>query len=101
MWRAKSPMRSNVIAKRMVETTDAQIGGHRVLAGEQFHALVDDARRKRVGFRVVVDHRLRGVEVGVEQCLPRAVDGVAHIACHVVKVVGATALRPSLKITRI
>lgn len=67
---------------------DAQIGGHGVLLGQQFHALVDDAFLQRVEFGVAVDDGLGGFDVGFEQRLAGAADGFAHALCHVVKVVG-------------
>lgn len=81
-------MRSKVVARRIVETMTRQVGGHRILACQQLHALVHDAGGKVVDARIVVDHGLGRIEILMKQGLPRQTDGVAHIAGHMVEVVG-------------
>ena len=67
---------------------DAQVGGDRVLLGQQLHALVDHAFLQRVEFRIAVDNGLCGFDVGSQQSLTCSANGFAYILCHVVKVVG-------------
>ena len=66
----------------------AQIGGHRVLLGQQLHALVDDARLERIDLDIAVDDGLGGFKIRVQQRVARAVDRLAHILHHAIEVIG-------------
>ena len=66
----------------------AQIGGDRVLLGQQLHALVDDARFEGVDFDVAIDNGLGGFKILVQQRVAGTVDRLAHAFDHVVEVIG-------------
>ena len=57
---------------------DAQVAGDRLLAGEQVERVGLDLLVELVDRRVAGDHRLGGLQVGVEQRLGRVVDGASR-----------------------
>ena len=70
-----------------METT-TQIGGHRVLLGQQLHALVDDAGFEGIDFDVAVDDGLGGLKILVQQRVAGTVDCLANVLRHAVEVIG-------------
>ena len=66
----------------------AQIGGHRVLLGQQLHALVDDAGFEGIDFDVAVDDGLGGFKILVQQRVAGTIDCLANVLRHAVEVIG-------------
>ena len=66
----------------------AQIGGHRILLGEQLHALVENGGLQSIDFDVAINHGLSGFNVLIQQSIPSSFDRFAHILRHAVEVIG-------------
>lgn len=67
---------------------DSQIGRHRVLLGQQPHALVKDAGLQSIDFDIAVNNRLSLVDIRVHQRIPSAVDRLADVLRHTIEIVG-------------
>ena len=66
----------------------AQIGGNRVLLGQQLHALVDNAGFEGIDFDVAIDNGLGGFKILVQQRVAGTVDRPANAFDHVVEIIG-------------
>ncbi len=65
-----------------------QIGGDRILLGQQLHALVDDAEFQGVDFDVAVDDGLCGFKILIQQRVAGTVDCLANAVYHAIEVIG-------------
>ena len=64
-----------------------QIGGHRILLGEQLDALVNHRGLQGIDFDVAVNHSLCGFNVLIQQGFPSSFDRLAYVLRHTVEVV--------------